>query len=128
MSHTQVSAELSPLSSSKVAVQFKTFKIFGLIPVTAPPSAYGAQYSCSIVMLLLLLLLLAALSLPLRPPTLCVAGSETSLLSCCMQTLCHCCHCAGELDITYLDDSMRVSRGDKGNLFVLLMDDRDDRP
>jgi hypothetical protein len=35
---------------------------------------------------------------------------------------------AGELDITYLDEELRVSRGDKGNLFVLVMDDPDDRP
>ncbi len=25
----------------------------------------------------------------------------------------------GELDITYLDEDLRISRGDKGNLFVL---------
>ena len=25
----------------------------------------------------------------------------------------------GELDTTYLDETLRVSRGDKGNLFVL---------
>jgi hypothetical protein len=41
------------------------FKIFGLIPVNAPPSARG------------------------------------------------------ELAVTYLDEDLRVSRGDKGNLFVL---------
>lgn len=29
----------------------------------------------------------------------------------------------GELEITYLDDELRVSRGDRGNLFVLIMDD-----
>ena len=29
----------------------------------------------------------------------------------------------GELDCTYLDEDMRISRGDKGNLFVLLMED-----
>jgi hypothetical protein len=70
----QVTAELTPMSTNKVAVQFKTFKIAGLIPVTAPPSAKG------------------------------------------------------ELAVTYLDEEMRISRGDKGNLFVLLMDDPDDRP
>jgi len=31
----------------------------------------------------------------------------------------------GALDVTYLDDEMRVSRGDRGNLFVLRMHDRD---
>eukprot|EP00882_Tetradesmus_deserticola_P002301 GHRQ01002456.1.p1 GENE.GHRQ01002456.1~~GHRQ01002456.1.p1 ORF type:complete len:218 (+),score=89.25 GHRQ01002456.1:303-956(+) len=72
--YNQVYAELSPMSVNQVAVQFKTFKIFGLIPVTAPPSARG------------------------------------------------------ELAMTYLDDEMRISRGDKGNLFVLLMDDPDARP
>eukprot|EP00878_Enallax_costatus_P002034 GHUV01002198.1.p1 GENE.GHUV01002198.1~~GHUV01002198.1.p1 ORF type:complete len:211 (+),score=67.08 GHUV01002198.1:187-819(+) len=72
--YNQVTAELTPLSTNKVAVQFKTFKIGGLIPITAPPSAKG------------------------------------------------------ELAITYLDEDMRISRGDKGNLFVLLMDDPDDRP
>ncbi len=29
----------------------------------------------------------------------------------------------GTLDTTYLDEDLRVSRGDKGNLFVLLMED-----
>jgi hypothetical protein len=38
------------------------------------------------------------------------------------------CAAAGELAITYLDEEMRISRGDKGNLFVLLMDDPEDRP
>lgn len=70
----QVYADLTPMSTNKVAVQFKTFKIFGLIPVTAPDSARG------------------------------------------------------ELAITYLDEDLRISRGDKGNLFVLSMVDPDDRP
>jgi hypothetical protein len=48
-------------------VQFKQFKLLGLIPVTAPESAKG------------------------------------------------------ELEITYLDEELRVSRGNKGNLFVLRM-------
>lgn len=34
----------------------------------------------------------------------------------------------GQLDITYLDATLRLSRGDKGNLFVLAMDDPKDRP
>lgn len=72
--YNQVFAELRPMSVNKVAVQFKTFKIFGLIPISAPASAKG------------------------------------------------------ELAMTYLDDEMRISRGDKGNLFVLLMDDPDARP
>lgn len=72
--YNQVAAELTPLSVNKVGVQFKVFKIFGLISIKAPPSARG------------------------------------------------------ELAVTYLDEDMRISRGDKGNLFVLLMDDPDDRP
>eukprot|EP00245_Coleochaete_scutata_P015085 TRINITY_DN65_c0_g5_i1.p1 TRINITY_DN65_c0_g5~~TRINITY_DN65_c0_g5_i1.p1 ORF type:complete len:279 (+),score=53.62 TRINITY_DN65_c0_g5_i1:50-838(+) len=31
----------------------------------------------------------------------------------------------GQLEITYLDENMRISRGNRGNLFVLLMDDPD---
>jgi hypothetical protein len=52
-----------------VAVQFKTFRLLGFIPVTAPEAAKGA------------------------------------------------------LDTTYVDEELRVSRGDKGNLFVLRMVD-----
>ena len=33
----------------------------------------------------------------------------------------------GALDITFVDDDMRVSRGDKGNLFVLVMHDKSKR-
>ncbi|MCL7035194.1 hypothetical protein MKW94_017887 [Papaver nudicaule] len=65
----QVTADLTPLNSRKVAVQFDQFKILGLIPVKAPGRARG------------------------------------------------------ELEITYLDEELRVSRGDKGNLFVLKMID-----
>lgn len=46
-------------------MQFKEFRILGLIPIQAPPSARG------------------------------------------------------KLDTTYLDEDLRISRGDKGNLFVL---------
>lgn len=53
-------ADLTPETQSRVDVQFRTFKIFGLIPVTAPPSARG------------------------------------------------------KLDTTYLDEALRVGRGDKG--------------
>ena len=52
-----VRAELTPINSRKVKVQFKTFYILGLIPVQAPESA------------------------------------------------------TGDLEITYLDDDLRVSRG-----------------
>ncbi|XP_026388277.1 probable plastid-lipid-associated protein 4, chloroplastic isoform X1 [Papaver somniferum] len=65
----QVTADLTPLNSRKVAVQFDQFKILGLIPVKAPGRARG------------------------------------------------------ELEITYLDEELRVSRGDKGNLFILRMID-----
>ena len=61
----QVEAELTPETKSRVAVQFKKFKILGLIPITAPENAKG------------------------------------------------------KLDTTYLDEELRVSRGDRGNLFVL---------
>ncbi len=54
-------------ASWQVTVQFKEFKLLGLIPVKAPPTA------------------------------------------------------TGELQVTYLDEELRVSRGNKGNLFVLRM-------
>ena len=60
----RVTAKLTPLSKSQVAVQFDTFYV-GPIPIKAPPSAKGT------------------------------------------------------LDVTYLDSDLRISRGDKGNLFVL---------
>ena len=63
--HVQVAAELTPETKSRVGVQFKQFKLLGLIPITAPESAKG------------------------------------------------------KLDTTYLDEELRVSRGDRGNLFVL---------
>ena len=62
-----VTAELVPQSAAKVTVQFKQFKLLGVVPVQAPPTAVG------------------------------------------------------ELEVTYLDDELRVSRGNKGNLFVLRM-------
>jgi len=65
----QVTANLVPLNSRRVAVQFDYFKIFSLIQIKAPGSGKG------------------------------------------------------ELEITYLDEELRVSRGDKGNLFVLKMVD-----
>ncbi|KAJ0710738.1 putative plastid-lipid-associated protein [Helianthus annuus] len=65
----QVTANLTPVNSRKVAVKFDYFKILGLIPVKAPDTARGS------------------------------------------------------LEITYLDEELRVSRGDKGNLFVLKMID-----
>ncbi|KAG2442450.1 hypothetical protein HXX76_002536 [Chlamydomonas incerta] len=71
--YNQVTADLTPLGPNKVAVQFKTFTLFKLINITAPPAAKG------------------------------------------------------ELAVTYLDDDLRISRGDKGNLFVLDMADREAR-
>lgn len=65
LSVAQVEAELTPETSSRVAVQFKEFKILGLLSIQAPPSARG------------------------------------------------------KLDTTYLDEDLRISRGDKGNLFIL---------
>ncbi|KAK1568299.1 hypothetical protein Q3G72_022797 [Acer saccharum] len=66
----QVTADLTPLNSRKVAVKFDYFKIAGLVPIKAPGRARG------------------------------------------------------ELEITYLDEELRISRGDKGNLFILKMIDR----
>lgn len=60
----KVTAALTPISKSKVAVQFKKFTI-GPVSFNAPSSFKGM------------------------------------------------------LDVTYLDEELRLSRGDKGNLFVL---------
>ncbi|XP_042509587.1 probable plastid-lipid-associated protein 4, chloroplastic isoform X1 [Macadamia integrifolia] len=68
----QVTADLTPLNTKKVAVKFDYFKILGLIPIKAPERAERNR---------------------------------------------------GQLEITYLDDELRISRGDKGNLFILKMVD-----
>lgn len=67
-------ADLKAESKSRVGVQFRQFRIFGLIPVTAPDSARGT------------------------------------------------------LDTTFVDSTLRISRGDKGNLFVLQQRDPNGRP
>ena len=67
-------AELKAETKSRVGVQFKQFRIFGLIPITAPESAKG------------------------------------------------------KLDTTFVDSTLRISRGDKGNLFVLIQRDPKGRP
>ena len=61
---TAVTADLSPMTPSKVAVQFKKFTL-GPVSFKAPDSFKG------------------------------------------------------ELDVTYVDEELRLSRGDKGNIFVL---------
>lgn len=68
--YNSVTAELTPLSDSKVKVQFKVFKLLNLVSVKAPERAVG------------------------------------------------------ELDVTFLDDELRISRGDKGNLFILTAAER----
>ncbi|KAK9844163.1 hypothetical protein WJX81_006618 [Elliptochloris bilobata] len=70
----KVTADLTPETGSRVGVQFKQFKLLGLLPVNAPPSAKG------------------------------------------------------KLDITYVDEELRISRGDKGNLFILEMVDPEAKP
>jgi hypothetical protein len=64
-----VAAKLTPENDSLVSVQFVKFKIFNIIPISAPSSFKGS------------------------------------------------------LDTTYVDEDLRISRGDKGNLFVLVMND-----
>ncbi|KAJ9174615.1 hypothetical protein P3X46_013243 [Hevea brasiliensis] len=65
----QVTANLVPLNSRRVAVKFDFFRIAGLIPIASPGSGRG------------------------------------------------------QLEITYLDEELRISRGNRGNLFVLKMVD-----
>ncbi|KAK3287652.1 hypothetical protein CYMTET_4852 [Cymbomonas tetramitiformis] len=62
----EVKASLTATSKSEVAVQFTFFKLLGLLPVKAPPTA------------------------------------------------------TGDLNTTYVDEELRIGRGNKGNLFVLL--------
>nr|XP_048337506.1 probable plastid-lipid-associated protein 4, chloroplastic isoform X2 [Ziziphus jujuba var. spinosa] len=66
---TQITANLVPLNSRRVAVKFDFFKIASLIPIKSPGSGRG------------------------------------------------------QLEITYLDEELRISRGNRGNLFVLKMVD-----
>ncbi|XP_052206061.1 probable plastid-lipid-associated protein 4, chloroplastic [Diospyros lotus] len=65
----QATANLVPLSASRVAVKFDNFKIAGVIPIKSRGSGRG------------------------------------------------------QLEITYLDEELRISRGNQGNLFVLKMVD-----
>ncbi|KAH7518793.1 hypothetical protein FEM48_Zijuj09G0208700 [Ziziphus jujuba var. spinosa] len=65
----QITANLVPLNSRRVAVKFDFFKIASLIPIKSPGSGRG------------------------------------------------------QLEITYLDEELRISRGNRGNLFVLKMVD-----
>ncbi|XP_071724957.1 probable plastid-lipid-associated protein 4, chloroplastic [Rutidosis leptorrhynchoides] len=65
----QATANLVPLSTSKVAVKFDYFKIFGLIRIKNPGSGRG------------------------------------------------------QIEITFLDEELRITRGNRGNLFILRMVD-----
>lgn len=65
----QATANLVPLSATKVAVKFDSFKIAGVIPIKSRGSGRG------------------------------------------------------QLEITYLDEELRISRGNQGNLFILRMVD-----
>lgn len=103
-----VSAELIPESSSRVKVQFKQFKVQGGQESVSmrgrcchmQPSLYAAglmrsfQQACTARPPLQLLGLVPITA----PPT-----------------------AVGKLEVTYLDEELRVSRGDKGNTFVLKM-------
>lgn len=102
----QVSAALTPVSDSQVDVQFKQFKILGLIPITAPESAKGS-------------LSVSYLDEELRISRGDKGAQPTLLLTACLSA-----HC-----------QMRKTCGPKrplpfaaGNLFVLVMDDSSKRP
>lgn len=111
----QVTADLTPLSRSKVQVKFDRFGLLGLISFKAPDTAVGG---CHVATAAALAGLLAS-------------GAHLALVRACVHApMLRCVHAeshlscpAGELDVTYLDEDLRVSRGDKGNVFVLRMKD-----
>jgi hypothetical protein len=127
-----VTAELSPLAINKVAVQFKQFKLLGLITINAPPTArgelaVGAAPAC------------LPACLPTVPCCMWACGPAALRLrwgsrlppcwACWAQPAdCPLPRCRAAPQVTYLDDTLRVSRGDKGNLFVLQMDDPTELP
>jgi hypothetical protein len=97
-----VKADLIPRDDGRtVTVQFKRFGI-GWLGFPAPKSAVrrfpGVMWICQV-------------------PTTLHANPEGLFTSCQFITLAG---QVGVLETTYLDDELRISRGDKGNLFVLV--------
>jgi len=75
----QVYAELLPYSDVGTAVNFRQFRIGGLIPVNVDRVDDG--------------------------------GGDPSKRA------------RGKIEVTYVDEELRISRGDRGNLFVLVQED-----
>ncbi|KAF8411818.1 hypothetical protein HHK36_004377 [Tetracentron sinense] len=108
----QVTADLTPLNARKVAVKFDTFKLqVCLLQFKIDQHMYWVLVEILSFMVVAVTeavdgdmedeLFSYAPTLPIKAPG----------------------RARGELEITYLDEELRVSRGDKGNLFVLKMVD-----
>jgi hypothetical protein len=118
---SSVTAALTPTSPSAVAVQFKTFRLLGAFRSSA--CGRGSDFSC-LRCLSVCAWLAASTALWLDGATLAgtvsraePAGGAGVIPVTAPEAA------RGALDTTYVDDELRVSRGDKGNLFVLLQRD-----
>ncbi|KAB1207027.1 putative plastid-lipid-associated protein 4, chloroplastic [Morella rubra] len=96
----QVTANLVPLNSRRVAVKFDYFRIAGLVVNSGLGVKVFNSVSCGEFTFSQMILYNAS-QIPIKSP-----GSGR-----------------GQLEITYLDEELRISRGDKGNLFILKMAD-----
>ncbi|PPD81143.1 hypothetical protein GOBAR_DD21930 [Gossypium barbadense] len=119
----QVTADLTPLNARKVAVKFDYFKIGGLGAVTTQPNMRGM----SLVPVLNELAKDIQTHTTIQKSALCKTDACRFLFKVWI-LLEHIPikapgRARGELEITYLDEELRISRGDLGNLFILKMID-----
>jgi hypothetical protein len=92
---------LTPLNSKTVAVKLQVFKILGFVSITKTLAVIretGSTDSYIHHMLLLLIISVCCVQIPVKAPD----GTAR-----------------GELEITYVDEELRISRG-KGNLLFIL--------
>ncbi|KAF8365016.1 hypothetical protein HHK36_032981 [Tetracentron sinense] len=135
----QVTADLTPLNARKVAVKFDTFKIAGLVDGKSAEVQCGRNERSNFLFIAglhnhllqfkidqhMYWVLVEILSFMVVAVTEAVDGDMEDELFSYAPTLPIKApgRARGELEITYLDEELRVSRGDKGNLFVLKMVD-----
>ncbi|MBA0706527.1 hypothetical protein Golax_018631, partial [Gossypium laxum] len=97
----QVTADLTPLNARKVAVKFDYFKIGGLPVLNELAKDIQTQTKTQKSALCKTDACRFLFEIPIKAPG----------------------RARGELEITYLDEELRISRGDLGNLFILKMID-----